>query len=264
MKKEWKPINLEPFNKTHLISNYGDIKVIKTNRILKQRLDKDGYYQVNLYCEGFEITKKVHRLVALTFLTESFDDGLVVNHIDGVKTNNFVYNLEWVTIQKNTQHAYDNGLEKKGVDHSQAKHYGLYDDNGLLISQYENMFKLEEATNKHRGTLVNILNGNLEERFFIDYNLPVNIELNKTNESIHNPIAIYDNSFNLIALYSSMSAVSKYTGIARSIGRKIEDKFYRYKKCGKEFKQIYYLKKISVVDFLATECEVIDEQMVIR
>lgn len=267
MERIWKPINLKPFNKSHLISNYGDIRVIKTNRLLKQRFDKDGYYQVNLYYNGLEVTKKVHRLVALTFLEEDYKEGLVVNHIDGIKTNNFVENLEWTTVSGNTQHAYDNGLEKKGVEHASAKHYVLYNNNGDLISQYENTFKLEDATGRHRGCLIESLkeNNNLKEIDSINYELPVNKELNKSNEKINNPIAIYDGELNLIALYSNMSSLERNTTISRHIGRKInENDFYKYKKRGKEFKQIYYLKKIALIDFLTINCNIIDEKLVIR
>ena len=267
MERIWKPINLKPFNESHLISNYGDIRVIKTNRLLKQRLDKDGYYQVNLYYNGLEVTKKVHRLVALTFLEKDYKEGLVVNHIDGIKTNNFVENLEWTTVSGNTQHAYDNGLEKKGVKHAKAKHYAIYDNKGTLISQYENTFKLEDATGKHRGNLMKTLkeNNNLKEINSINYELPINKELNKSNEYIKNPIAIYDNDLNLIALYSNISSLEKNTTITRSIGRKLkEDDFYKYKKRGKEFKQIYYLKNISFIDFFILDCNIIDEKLVIR
>lgn len=63
----WLPLNLSGYEDSHLISNLGNIKTIK-GRILKQRFDKDGYYQVNLYNNGIEVTKKVHRLVFNIFI----------------------------------------------------------------------------------------------------------------------------------------------------------------------------------------------------
>ena len=264
MEEIWKPINLEPFNKSHLISNYGKIKVVKTGRILKQRFDKDGYYQVNLYYQGVEQTKKVHRLVALTFLKEGFKDNLVVNHLDGIKTNNFVGNLEWTTVSGNTQHAFDNGLEKKGVEHANAKHYILFDNNGRVISQYENTFQLEIATGKSRTVLNNILKNNIIEIDSINYKFEINKSLNKSKYPIATPIAIYDNRHNLIGLYSNATSMAKYTTISRRVLSNINNDFYKYKKRGKQYKNIYYLKKIDYIDFLRMDCDIIDDKLVIK
>lgn len=264
MEEIWKPINLEPFNKSHLISNYGKIKIIKTGRILKQRFDKDGYYQVNLYCQGLEVTKKVHRLVALTFLEKGSKDNVVVNHMDGIKTNNFVGNLEWTTVSGNTQHAFDNGLEKKGVEHANAKHYILFDNNGKIISQYENTFQLENATGKSRYTLNNILKNNLVEVDNINYKFEINKNLNKSKYPIATPIAIYDDKYNLIGLYSNTVSMETHTTISRRITGKINDDFYKYKKRGKQYKNIYYLKKIDYINFLTMECDIIDDELVIE
>lgn len=262
MNEIWKPINLEPFNKSHLISNFGNIKTIQ-GKILSQNIDKDGYYQVCLCYEGLQQTKKVHRLVALTFLYNDYQSGLVVNHKDGIKTNNFVGNLEWVTIQYNTQHGYDMGLSKKGYEHVNAKHYALYDNENNLISQYENMFCIENATNVSRGVIHKILCNNLVEIDYIDYKLPVNIQLNKSEGYINKPIAIYDDTFNVIGLYSNLSIFELNTTITRRIGPKLSNEFYKYKKRGKEFKNIYYIRLIEYIDFFILKCDIIDSELII-
>lgn len=265
MEEIWKDVNLVPFNETHMISNYGKVKVKKTGRIIKQRFDKDGYYQVNLYCNGIEKTKKVHRLVALTFLADEFKESLVVNHIDGVKTNNFVDNLEWTTISGNTQHAYDNNLEGKGVNHAKAKHYALYDNEGNLFSQYENTFILESLTGKSRGVLNKKLKDNLKEITNIDYNLPVNKKLNQSNEVINTPVAIYDDNYNIIGIYSNSQSLQRNTTISRGIFNKIKyNEYYKYKKLGKNYRNYYYLKRINYIDFLTIECDLIDDKLVIE
>lgn len=53
--------------------------------------------------------KRVHRIVALTF-TPNPENKLEVNHIDGVKTNNCVNNLEWNTRSENVNHSFAQGL----------------------------------------------------------------------------------------------------------------------------------------------------------
>ena len=52
---------------------------------------------------------RVGRLVGKCFV-EGYQEGLVIDHIDGNKLNDVQENLEWVTISQNTQRAYDNGL----------------------------------------------------------------------------------------------------------------------------------------------------------
>jgi hypothetical protein len=72
--------------------------------------DAKGYMRVQLYrTGGKQITRKVHRLVAEHFIP---NPGHLrqVNHIDGVKTNNQVGNLEWTTQAENMAHAVSHGL----------------------------------------------------------------------------------------------------------------------------------------------------------
>lgn len=80
---------------------------------MKPRADKDGYLCVNLCVggRGKVRTRKIHRLVADTYLTRP-EWAECVNHKDGDILNNTVSNLEWTTFQGNTQHAWDNGLCK--------------------------------------------------------------------------------------------------------------------------------------------------------
>ena len=72
-------------------------------RILKPRYDKDGYLIVGLYINGVGKKKRVHRLVTEAFIPNP--EGLPqINHIDEVKDNNNVENLEWCTSKDNINH----------------------------------------------------------------------------------------------------------------------------------------------------------------
>lgn len=60
-----------------------------------------GYLQVDIAGKR----RSVHRLVAEAFC-DGFFPGAVVNHVDGVRTNNRSSNLEWVTQAENNAHSY--------------------------------------------------------------------------------------------------------------------------------------------------------------
>jgi hypothetical protein len=67
------------------------------------------YHSVDLYANGKRFSRYVHRLVAETFIPNPDNKG-EVNHINGVKDDNRVENLQWSTRSENMKHAYDNGL----------------------------------------------------------------------------------------------------------------------------------------------------------
>jgi len=81
-----------------------------------------GYYIVGLRVnkDDKNCSYLVHRLVAKTFLDNPYNKS-EVNHIDGVKTNNNLSNLEWVTREENIQHAFDIGL-KTSVGENNGRH----------------------------------------------------------------------------------------------------------------------------------------------
>ena len=82
-------------------------------RWLKPVIDKDGYKRVTLYLGGRGTQKqfRVCRLVASTYLIPDSTKPYV-NHKNGIKSDDWYGNLEWVTAQENTQHAWNIGLCK--------------------------------------------------------------------------------------------------------------------------------------------------------
>lgn len=81
---------------------------LREGKILSPWLAKTGYLIVSVK-EGDKRPKYlVHRLVAAAFC-EGYAPGLSVNHIDADKTNNLPENLEWVSLERNTALAWENG-----------------------------------------------------------------------------------------------------------------------------------------------------------
>lgn len=83
-------------------------------------LTPDGYHRVKIQTLDGRRAFLVHRLMAITFLTPR--SGLEVNHIDGIKSNNALYNLELVTRSENLKHSFRIGHHNtRGENHPSAK-----------------------------------------------------------------------------------------------------------------------------------------------
>lgn len=98
--------------KRYYVSNFGRIWDMKHNREVKYSMHYKGYKQATFYTlEGKSIIKKVHRVVMLMFAYFPGCEKFTVNHMDTVKLNNMILNLEWCTESENTVHAINNGVK---------------------------------------------------------------------------------------------------------------------------------------------------------
>jgi len=142
------------------VSNLGNVKNIKTDRILRLNPHSAGYKLVNL-CDGINkpALKYVHKLVLTAFVPNP-EKKRCIDHIDGNRGNNTLSNLRWATYQENNfnksprLNSSSGGIKgvtfNKRMQKWQAKitlnrksiHLGFY--NNLEVAQSVRKFKAEE------------------------------------------------------------------------------------------------------------------------
>ena len=124
MEEVWKDV--KGFEGFYQVSNIGNVKRLISERVFAERLigrtiDRYGYVKRVLCKNGKMFHFTEHRLVGVTFI-DNPENKSTINHINGVKTDNKVENLEWNTNLENKQHAISTGLtDLKGTKHPKCK-----------------------------------------------------------------------------------------------------------------------------------------------
>lgn len=156
----WLPVHIADFSDDYSISNYGRIRretgQYKGHISRGQLNDNNGYLKFVMRIKPKKSIQYLHRLVACAFLNNGKNSSLVVNHKDGIKTNNHVSNLELVTFAENIIHSYRTGMSPSGQDHTWAKLTtneviairDLFDSGKLNINQISKRYQVTFDTIK--------------------------------------------------------------------------------------------------------------------
>jgi hypothetical protein len=145
----WKPCyNYENYFE---ISNQGRIRKKIDGKILKANKCNKGYLKIRLFVskENFK-SHKVHRLVMNAF--SDIKDQPQVNHINGIKDDNRLENLEWSNNSHNIKHAWRSGLFKpKQLKSLQSPNSTIFLHNEYGI--FKNINEIASELNCHRSSI---------------------------------------------------------------------------------------------------------------
>lgn len=172
-----------------------------------------GYILVSLSKNKKTKNWLVHVLVAKAFIPNP-EKKPFVNHIDGVKSNNNVSNLEWVTAKENTAHAIFTGLRdphnvprKYGKNHYSSKPVLQYDSKGNFIKKWDCQSDASRAFGGKPGTVsvyVDKPNKLLYGYMWVSYNGEIKKKIPaSTSYLAERSVAQYDLSGNLLSTWNS-------------------------------------------------------------
>ena len=147
--------------KGEVFSRYKFKTNIVTNdwRPVKQVLDKKvGYFLVTLVNAKTKVRKNqfIHRLLAQAFIPNPLCKPHV-NHIDGIKQNNCISNLEWNTCKENSQHAVNLGLTT--FTHSEKEVSQIDLVTGCVLRDFKSLQEAETITGVARQNISKVVRG---------------------------------------------------------------------------------------------------------
>lgn len=152
-------VDIKGYEGLYQVSNLGRVKSLNYRRtgkekILKPIKMKRQYIKVQLCKNRKPKQYMIHRLVAQAFIPNP-DNKEQVNHINGNKADNRVENLEWCTNSENTQHAFENGLNKYNyTDKTPQRVYCIEFD-----MSFESLTQAEKVTGANHSDIGKVARG---------------------------------------------------------------------------------------------------------
>lgn len=135
---------------TRYIMNRWGTGTLLLGKTLSPKTDDGGYLVIGLTRDKKKTFFSIHRLVALTFITND-GDKRTVNHKDGDKKNNFAENLEWATHREQMSHALDSNLITPRGDYKYSpdfkkKVFEYFETEKCSVRELAAIFNISERT----------------------------------------------------------------------------------------------------------------------
>lgn len=204
----WKKIIIDNIETIYSVSTEGQVRNDKRGTLLNQQVEYE-YKVVSLSIgKGQMKRKRVHRLVAEAFIPNPHNKPYV-NHKDGVRYNNIVENLEWVTPSENTKHAVDYGL----IGQQKKRAVRQYNLEGKWLLSFESATGAAEQTGACQSKITECCKGNRRtaggyQWRYDDLNLE-EVPAVPVPSCTKKKVAQYDENNNLVAIYESYKAAAR-------------------------------------------------------
>lgn len=145
------------------ISSKGDIFSIRSDRQMKTLQNSRGYVCCNLDNGSGGRNSVVHRLVAMAFIPNPHSKPYV-NHINGIKTDNRVENLEWCTHAENMQHASRAGLLNPAIANNLQRLKKPVEQlkDGVVVGQFDSLANASRLTGLNKWQIRSACIGDLK------------------------------------------------------------------------------------------------------
>ena len=141
VQEKW--INAYQFENLYEVSNLGNVRNKINKRVLVGSYNIYGYHQFTSSIKGKYKTISTHRIIMNSFY--GVNPTKQVNHINGIKKDNRLENLEWVTVKENIDHAKKLGLVKK-----QKEGVFAYDADIYMHKEYGFFIAFKEFARLHK------------------------------------------------------------------------------------------------------------------
>lgn len=197
LEEEWRPIDGFP---NYAVSNRGRVMNIKTGKVLKIGVNRCGYEQVGLSMNCKRMIFLIHRLVANAFIPNP-NNLPEVNHINEIKTDNNVNNLEWSSASRNNKHS----LYKRSCKINQLSL------DGQFIKEWNSAHEIERELGFSKGHIIKCCKGRYKKMYGYLWEYADPSQQHKQNR----PVVALTKDGEFIAEYKSAAEASRCLGIIK-------------------------------------------------